>query len=157
MPELKKICSGVSINRKEIREYKTRSRKTQNLDEVNFENKAVKTRIPQKIRGKNTRKNNVRKYEQGRVALLENVRNDGKPKKKKFKYTLRSHTRSKQTSHNPFPSKKKTSEENRYSSHKISSKNEFKLCVNVVQMQASLKVIKTQMLAINIGIKKTVL
>lgn len=83
MPELKKICSGVSINRKEIREYKTRSRKTQNLDEVNFENKAVKTRIPQKIRGKNTRKNNVRKYEQGRVALLETVRNDGKPTKKK--------------------------------------------------------------------------
>ena len=70
------------INRKEIREYKTQSRKTQNLNEVNFENKAVKARIPQKIRGKNTRKNNVRKYEQGRVALLETVRNDGKPKKK---------------------------------------------------------------------------
>lgn len=71
----------MSINRKEIIECKTRSRKTQDLDEVNFENKAVKTRIPQKIRGKNTRKNNVRKYEQGRVTLLETVRNDGKGKR----------------------------------------------------------------------------
>lgn len=71
----------MSINRKEIIECKTRSRKTQDLDEVNFENKAVKTRIPQKIRGKNTRKNNVRKYEQGRVTLLETVRNNGKGKK----------------------------------------------------------------------------
>ena len=52
-----------SVNRKEIRGYKTRStksRKAKNLDEVHFEKERANESTPQNIRRRNARENNCR-------------------------------------------------------------------------------------------------
>ena len=147
-----------SANRQEIRRYKTRSRKTKDLNEVHFQKERVNSTLHNKRRGK-ARENNSRKHEQGQVTVYYTITNDERPKKK-CKYTLRSHTKSKQTSHHPILNKEKQRRESAQLTQKqpkewigTVSTNQ----VNVVKDAnlSALNGIITQMLTTNLGLKRT--
>ena len=70
-----------SVNRQEIRGYKTQSRTPKDLEEVLVEKERVNSTL-QNIKRRNARENNSRKYEQGQVTVHDTIRNDERSKKK---------------------------------------------------------------------------
>ena len=76
--EISQPCDErTSVNRQEIRGYKTRSRTPKDLEEVLVEKERVTL---QNIKRRNVRESNSRKYEQGQVTVHDTIRNDERSK-----------------------------------------------------------------------------